>query len=192
MLLTAFSAAGLLKMYVPFDVSEPMLRSASAGILKGFPHIMIHGVVGDFHRHLENVPSDGRRMFVILGGAVGTVKTALRRSYFARLRNMMRPGDSLLLGADIAKESARHIARYGNPIASELNLILLKVTNAELDDDFAVEKFRHVVEWDEESQEILYRIRSLATQQVHLRKVGMSVTFDEGEDMHTLTSAKFR
>lgn len=173
-LLKALSAAGLLQTYAPSDVSGPMLRSASEDIAKDFPHIKVHGVLGDYNNHLGNVPKDENRLIVFLGGADGNMRTAPRMSFLAGLRKMIQPGDAMLVGTDVAKEPVRHLACYDNPIASELNLNLLKVINTKcLDGDFDVENFRHVVEQDEELEEIPCKLRSQAEQQVYVREVGL-------------------
>ena len=56
-LLDAMATADVLKRYVPFDVSEEMLRSAAGDINNDYPGISVHGIVGDFDRHITLVGS---------------------------------------------------------------------------------------------------------------------------------------
>src|SRR3989440_10628519 len=68
LLLDAFSAAGGLRRCVPFDVSEPSLRSAARDIAVSYPGLDVHAVVEDFERHLGLLPGGGRRLVAFLGG----------------------------------------------------------------------------------------------------------------------------
>ena len=59
---TRWAASGRLRRFVPFDVSEATLRRASAAVAAEYPGIEVHAVVGDFERHLEQLPGGGRRL----------------------------------------------------------------------------------------------------------------------------------
>ena len=55
LLLDAMAAGGDLRHFVPFDVSEEVLRSAATEIGRSYG-IDVTAVVGDFHEHLEHLP----------------------------------------------------------------------------------------------------------------------------------------
>src|SRR5262245_54261819 len=50
------------RRYVPIDVSEDALRGAAGELTDLYPELEVHGVVGDFERHLGLLPRDGRRL----------------------------------------------------------------------------------------------------------------------------------
>ncbi len=54
LLLDAFDATGQLRRFVPFDVSEGILRWAAHTIADRHPGLAVHGVVGDFDHHLPH------------------------------------------------------------------------------------------------------------------------------------------
>src|SRR5207248_4875134 len=83
LLLDAFARAGSLKSFVPFDVSEATLLAASATIAKAYPGGAVHGVVGDFERHLGMVPNAGRRLVAFLGGTIGNLAPGPRSTFLA-------------------------------------------------------------------------------------------------------------
>ncbi len=56
LLLDAMRDAGTLDRYVPFDVSETVLRESAENLLERYPGIRVYGVVGDFERHLDALP----------------------------------------------------------------------------------------------------------------------------------------
>ncbi|HEV7887104.1 MAG TPA: L-histidine N(alpha)-methyltransferase, partial [Acidimicrobiales bacterium] len=53
---------GAVRRYIPFDVSESTLRAAGAELAAEYPGLAVHGVVGDFERHLSLLPGGGRRL----------------------------------------------------------------------------------------------------------------------------------
>ena len=55
-LLDALHAAGTLQRYVPVDVTESMVRDCAETLTEEYPGLRVHGVIGDFERHLDGVP----------------------------------------------------------------------------------------------------------------------------------------
>ena len=83
-ILDALNERGFLKRFVPIDVSESILRESAEALLRRYPTIHVHGVIGDFMAHLGAVPpSDGRRLVVFLGSTIGNldVPGAIEPSY---------------------------------------------------------------------------------------------------------------
>ena len=58
LLLDALRDAGTLRTFAPFDCSEATLRDAGESIADAYPGVSIHGVVGDFERHLSLLPGE--------------------------------------------------------------------------------------------------------------------------------------
>ena len=59
-LLDAMAAAGPLRRYVPFDVAESVVRASAEALVEEYPGLRVHGVVGDFERHLDRIPPPTR------------------------------------------------------------------------------------------------------------------------------------
>src|ERR1039457_6913667 len=55
-LLARLYAAGTLVRYVPVDVTESMVRDCAETLTEEYPGLRVHGVIGDFERHLDRVP----------------------------------------------------------------------------------------------------------------------------------------
>ncbi len=70
-LLDAFADAGGLGHFVPLDVSEATLRQAADDLATRYPGLHVHGVVGDFHEHLVDVPVFGTPLLTFLGSTIG-------------------------------------------------------------------------------------------------------------------------
>ena len=192
-LLTALREAGLLSRYVPFDVSDEFLRSAATTLSDEYDSLDIHVVIGDFHQHLAEIPSEGRRMVAFLGGTIGNLDPAQRARFLFDLNCTMSSGDSLLLGTDLVKDPVRLVAAYDDAagVTADFNRNVLHVLNEQLGGDFEPDNFRHVALWNEERQWIEMRLRAEGPAEVSLAGAGITVRFDEGEDLLTEISAKF-
>jgi L-histidine Nalpha-methyltransferase len=192
LLLDAMAAAGTLRRFAPLDVSEEVLREAAADVAASYG-IEVHAVVGDFSRHLGEVPREGRRMVAFLGSTIGNLVPEERARFLGALRATLGPGDSFLLGTDLVKDRARLLAAYDDAagVTARFNRNVLDVLNRELGGDFAPEAFDHVARWDEERRWIEMRLRARREQAVTLAAVERTVHFARGEDVRTEVSAKF-
>ncbi len=192
-LLNALQDTGLLSRYVPFDVSDEFLRSAAATLSEEYRALDIHLVIGDFHQHLAQIPTEGRRMVAFLGGTIGNLDPAQRARFLFDLNCVMSSDDSLLLGTDLVKDRKRLVAAYDDPtgITADFNRNVLHVLNEQLGGDFDPDRFGHVAVWNEDEQWIEMRLRANEATDVSLAGAGITVRFDEGEDLLTEISAKF-
>ena len=197
LLLDAFLRAGTLRRYVPQDVSEAALRGALDALSVRYPVLELHGVVGDFTRHLHRLPSagpDGRRLVAFLGGTIGNLVPAGRAMFLARLRAALAPGEQLLLGAALVTDPQVLVAAYDDAagVTAEFNRNVLRVLNRELHADLDVDAFAHVARWDAEREWIEMRLRARRGMAVTVRDLGLVVEFAVGEELRTEISAKFR
>src|SRR5437763_818005 len=141
LLLDAMMRAGTLRRYIPLDVSERTLADAARSLVDDYGELRIHGVVGDFERHLHRVPDgDGSpRIVALLGGTIGNFPPGTRRRLLRKIGAMLDADDRLLLGTDLVKDAAMIEAAYDDPegVTAEFNRNVLHVINRELDADFA-------------------------------------------------------
>jgi L-histidine Nalpha-methyltransferase len=194
LLLDALSAHRSLRRFVPFDVSEPTLRDAAAAIELEYPGVDVHAVVGDFERHLDRLPVGGTRLVAFLGSTIGNLDAAGRARFYQNIAAGLAPGDALLLGTDLVKDTERLEAAYDDAagVTAAFNRNVLAVLNRELGADFEPEHFAHVARWNPIEEWIEMRLRSQATQTVHVKELDLDVAFADGEEMRTEISAKFR
>ncbi len=192
LLLDALRDAGTLRRFAPFDVSEATLRDAAAAIAAEYG-VPVHAVVGDFERHLGELPDGGTRLVAFLGGTIGNLAPAARAAFLAELAEGMAPDDALLLGTDLVKDRRRLEAAYddGAGVTAEFNRNVLRVINRELDADFVPERFEHVARWEPEPAWIEMRLRAREAHAVDVAGIGLTAEFDAGEELRTEISAKF-
>jgi L-histidine Nalpha-methyltransferase len=192
-LLDAMQQLGTLQGYVPFDVSDEFLRDAASTLCDEYDPLSVHLVIGDFNEHLTQIPREGRRLVAFLGGTIGNLDPARRARFLFDLNCTMSSDDSFLLGADLVKDRQRLIAAYDDSagVTAQFNKNVLRVLNQQLGGDFDPDLFAHVALWNEEEQWIEMRLRALQPSVVTLKDAGISVRFEEGEDILTEISAKF-
>jgi L-histidine Nalpha-methyltransferase len=193
-LLQALDDGGTLRRFVPFDVDASMLSAAATAIQREYPDIEIAAVCGDFEEHLSEIPDGGRRLFVFLGSTIGNLTVDPRAEFLAALASVMRPGDSLLLGTDLVKDTGRLVAAYDDAagVTAQFNRNVLAVINRELDADFDVDAYRHVARWNADDERMEMWLRAQSAQRVRIAALDLTVEFAAGEEILTEVSCKFR
>jgi L-histidine N-alpha-methyltransferase len=194
-LLGAMERAGTLRRYVPFDVSQSTVEEAARQLVHEHDGLQIHGVIGDFQRHLDRVPeADGSpRIVALLGGTIGNFPPGTRRRLLRQISFLLGDEDRLLLGTDLVKDPAVIEAAYDDPqgVTAEFNRNVLHVINRELGADFAPDAFDHVAFFDRRHDWVEMRLRATRPCSVLIGELGLRVEFAAGEELRTEISAKF-
>lgn len=194
-ILDAASAGGRDVRYVPLDVDRLTLEATAAGLLRDYPRLSVHAVVGDFERDLAHVPPPrGRRLALFLGSTIGNLDASERRRLLAGLRGILPDrGDRLLLGVDLVKDVKLLEAAYDDAagVTRDFNRNILRVINRAVDGDFQPEAFRHRAFYNEAASRIEMHLVADAAQTVKLGRLGLTVRFRPGEDIWTESSYKF-
>ncbi len=193
-LLSAMEDAGCLELFVPVDISEEITQETAASLADEYPELSVSGLVCDFEQDLELIPeADGGRVIAFLGGTIGNLYPDPRGEFLSRIAAMLGPEDSLLLGTDLVKDTARLEAAYNDSagVTAEFNKNVLTVLNRELGADFDFAAFEHVARFDEEEAWMDIGLRSTVDQTVRVDGLDLTVRFAAGERMRTEISAKF-
>ncbi len=194
MLLDAMRDRGALRRFIPFDVDAAILQTAGAAIVAEYPGVDVDAVCGDFEEHLSEIPAEGRRLVVFLGSTIGNLTPGPRAEFLAELADVLQPGDSLLLGTDLVKDTGRLVRAYDDSagVTAAFNRNVLAVINRELDADFDLDSFEHVAKWNGAEERIEMWLRSARAQTVRVEALDLAVDFGAGEEMLTEVSCKFR
>jgi L-histidine N-alpha-methyltransferase len=195
-LLDAMAAAGQLRRYVPFDVAESVVRESAEALVEEYPGLRVHGVIGDFERHLDRIPPPTvgePRIVALLGGTIGNFAPGSRRRMLRDIATLLGPDDRLLLGTDLVKDPAVLEAAYDDSagVTAEFNRNVLHVLNRELDADFPLGEFEHVAFFDRRNEWIEMRLRARSACAVRVQQLGLHVELTAGEEIRTEISAKF-
>jgi L-histidine Nalpha-methyltransferase len=194
LLLSALTAEGSLKIYVPQDVSATALASAAPLLAAQFPAIAVRPVISDFTDTLRHLPGGGRRMIAFLGGTIGNLTPPERAEFFGEVRDALEPGERLLLGAALVTDPKVLVPAYDDAagVTAEFNRNVLWVLNDRLGANFDPDRFDHIALWDADNEWIEMRLRSRDDVVVGVADLNLEVSFRAGEQLRTEISAKFR
>jgi L-histidine N-alpha-methyltransferase len=196
LLLRAMDAAGTLDRYIPMDVTESMVRATAHDLVTEFAGLRVHGIVGDFERHLGHIPPADPahpRIVAFLGGTIGNFTPGSRRRFLRTIARLLGEDGYLLLGTDLVKDVGTLEAAYDDSagVTAEFNRNVLHVLNRELGANFEPEAFDHVAFYDREREWIEMRLRARRPQRVTFGALRLRVQFAAGEELRTEISAKF-
>jgi L-histidine N-alpha-methyltransferase len=179
---------------VPVDVSATTVHAVAELFTDEYAGLSVHGVVGDFERHLKHLPEPaGPRLVPFLGGTIGNFPPGSRRRFLRGLGRILGDDGHLLLGTDLVKDPHTIEAAYDDSagVTAQFNLNLLHVLNRELGANFDVDAFEHVAFFDREREWIEMRLRATAPQQVRVEALDLDIAFAAREELRTEISAKF-
>ncbi len=132
-------------------------------------------------------------LVVFLGSNIGNFDAPGAAAFLTAIRRALRPGDALLLGADLVKPERDLLLAYDDPLgltaAFDKNLLLR--LNTELQADFDLSLFRHEARWNRQAARVEMHLVSLATQDIHLPAADLRVSVEAGESIWTESSYKY-
>jgi dimethylhistidine N-methyltransferase len=182
--------------YFPIEISPEAL----AVCRRELSDIHSVGIVGLEREYLDGLLEvtarrrEGQRILVLfLGSTIGNFSSPADRKFLRDIRNLLLPGDALLLGTDLEKPVSQLIEAYDDPlgVTAAFNLNLLARINRELEGDFVLARFKHVARFNSETRSVEMHLRSLRRQTVGIQGADLAVTFEEGETIWTENSHKY-
>jgi len=182
--------------YYPIEIS-PSALAMCARELGDIESVSIVGLERDYLDGLAVAASCRRPMdrllVLFLGSTVGNFEFPAAIRFLRQIREVLRPGDSLLLGTDLEKAVPVMLDAYDDPlgVTAAFNLNLLARINRELDADFHLPQFAHAAVFNRETHSIEMHIRSKCAQEVTIAKAGLSVQFERDETIWTESSHKY-
>ena len=195
-ILEAITACQESLRYFAIDVSAAALDRC-AQELAAVRGVVMHGVRRSYLEGLETISrhrsSSDRLLVLFLGSSIGNFDRREAIHFLTRVRELLHPGDALLLGADLVKPAGRLLAAYDDPagVTAAFNLNLLGRINRELGGNFDLRAFRHEARWLTGEPRIEMHLRSLRRQTVTVAGAACRVNFEPGETIWTESSHKF-
>jgi L-histidine N-alpha-methyltransferase len=194
LLLDALDGVGTLQRYLPIDVDPTMIESSSRGLLERYPRLRVDAIVGDFLKHVDQVPpAQGRRLVIFLGSTIGNLDDQERLSFLKQVRGLLRPGDRFLLGVDLVKDVATLEAAYDDAagVTAEFNRNILAVVNRGLGANFEPAAYRHRAFYNRELSRIEMHLAPATTQTVFVGDLDLHLMVQPEETIFTEISCKY-
>ena len=181
--------------YFPIDVSREALgrcqhELADIADVRPLEYSYLDGMArAAVHRR-----SHESLLVLFLGSTIGNFERDRAVQFLRDLRELLLPGDTLLIGADLVKERDRMLLAYDDPtgVTAAFNLNLLGRMNRELGADFDLRKFKHQTRWNEAERRIEMHLESCIDQSIFIAEADLRVSFRAGETIWTESSHKFR
>ncbi len=193
-IIKALSSGASNVRYCPIDVSSGALNVC---VREMSPYAQVHPVMNDWFDGMAEVSrkrvGDEPLLLLFLGSSVGNIAREDLNLFFSGLKAGLRPGDFLLLGADLVKDADRMLKAYDDPlgVTAAFNLNVLGRMNRELGAQFELRAFRHEVRWNDDARRVEMHLVSTRDQRVLIAELGVAVEFRAGETVWTESSHKF-
>ncbi len=138
-------------------------------------------------------PVRGSTLVAFLGSNIGNYEPGAARALLGEIRQALRPGDALLLGADLVKPEAALLLAYDDPlgVTAAFNLNLLARINQELRGDFDLRRFAHRAVWNAAASRVEMHLVSRGAQRVEIPLADCRVSFAADEPIWTESSYKY-
>jgi L-histidine N-alpha-methyltransferase len=190
----ALRAQGHLR-YGPIDISTEALRASALALVQTYSNLSVRAYAGDYFDVLASgaLIFDRRTLAMFMGSNIGNYEPREATRVLLLLSAALRPGDGLLLGADLKKDPATLVRAYDDPlgITAAFNKNVLQRINARLGGTFDPRSFSHVVSYDPVRGSVDSFLEARAATRVEVRSLGLEVSFSAGERIHTESSYKF-
>jgi dimethylhistidine N-methyltransferase len=198
-LIEAFLARQSRLCYQPIDISETILQQSARLLLEDYPGLQIVGHAADYTRGVASIARrNGEKVLaLLLGSNIGNYTPDEARELLNQIRGALRPGDGLLLGADLKKSRQTLEAAYNDAlgITAAFSRNLLLRINRDLNADFDINQFEHRAFFNEEQSCIEIHLVSRARQTVNIHgaesQPALRIEFQSGETIHTENSYKY-
>jgi L-histidine N-alpha-methyltransferase len=180
--------------YVPVDVDAPALTAAARRLCREYPFVQVHGVVGDFRHHLDQLPAPiGRRLVLFFGSTIGNLHRGPRRDFLREVTSLLGTDGRLLLGLDLVKPAPVLEVAYNDHagVTAAFNRNILRVVNQRFGANFRPEAFQHRAWYNAAMARVEMHLLPVDDEVVRLRELGLRVEIGSGETLWTESSYKF-
>lgn len=182
-------------VYYPIDLSRAALVKCAQDFY-GIGAVMpIEASYLDGLRRVAESRAPGQTLLVtFLGSTIGNFEPEAAIDFLLAVRLVLQPGDALLLGTDLVKPVEQLMLAYDDPtgVNASFNLNMIARINRELEGDFDLRQFEHVIRYTEEAQRIEMHLRSKTYQIVSIKRADLIVDFVPNETICTEACHKFR
>src|SRR3954463_4650592 len=165
------------------DISSQALEQTEQRLTR-LQHVSVVGHQSTYEVGLRQAArardAQGSMLVLLLGSNIGNFDTPAALAFLRRIRDVLEPGDFLLLGADLVKSEEDLQLAYDDPlgVTAAFNKNLLVRINRELGGTFNLDAFDHRAAWNAVEQRIEMHLVSRTAQTVGITNAGLSVPFE--------------
>lgn len=190
-------------LYEPLDVSVSALDEAQRTLERELPGVTVRPQVANYitDRLLITREPRSRVLALYIGSSIGNFSPEQAEEILRNLRQQLEPGDSLLLGADLAPGPGKSVddlvRAYDDAagVTAAFNRNILARLNRDLRANFDLACFEHSALWNADASRIEMHVVSRGEQTVVIPANSsgpeLRLRFADGETIHTENSYKF-
>jgi len=136
----------------------------------------------------------GRQLVLFLGSNIGNFDPGEALGLLRRIADHLRPGDLVLVGADLVKPERELLAAYDDPLGltAAFNKNLLLRMHVELGAEIDLESFVHEARWNGTHSRVEMHLVSTRRQVIDIPRAACRAVFERGESIWTESSYKFQ
>ncbi|HEY7113280.1 MAG TPA: L-histidine N(alpha)-methyltransferase [Thermoanaerobaculia bacterium] len=178
------------------DISPAALELSEKN-LGEIEHVSVVGHRATYEEGLRRAarerPEGATLLVLFLGSNVGNFDPPYSQMFLEEIRGALRPGDALLLGADLVKPEAELLLAYDDPlgVTAAFNKNLLRRINTELFANFDLSAFDHRAVWNPRDRRVEMHLVSRCDQEVAIPRADLALSLDAGEAIWTESSYKY-
>ena len=181
--------------YHPIDISPSALMAAATALVGEFEYLTVSAHASDYFEVLANarLRTSERVLAMFLGSNIGNYRPSDASELLRAMSASFKPGDGLLLGADLKKDAPTLERAYNDPtgVTAAFDKNLLGRINRELGGGFDLDAFSFAARYDAVRgcvESFLIAERGMT---VPISGIGLDVRFSAAETIHTESSYKF-
>ncbi len=192
-LLSAYASSSTHVRYVPVDVSETAIQTATGSIRGKHPTVEIAGIVGTYESALPLFGEYSPSMVIFLGSTIGNLGPLESERFWRQVGRNLAPGDFFLLGVDLVKGIDKLEAAYNDSqgVTAVFMKNLFVRMNRELGSGIEVEKIEHIAEYNAEAQQVEIYARFETAQEIFIEPLDLSFNIEAGESLLLEVSRKY-
>jgi L-histidine N-alpha-methyltransferase len=144
-------------------------------------------------RAAQQRPEDSTLLVLFLGSNIGNFDPPFSGVFLEEIRRALRPGDALLLGADLVKPEEELLLAYDDPlgVTAAFNKNLLRRINTELLANFDLAAFGHRAVWNRIERRVEMHLVARIDQEVVIPRSDLTISLEAGETIWTESSYKY-
>ena len=181
--------------YHPIDISATALLDSATALVTEYERLHVTAYAGDYVELLAStrLRTSQRVLALFLGSNVGNYDPVQAVALLRAMSSAFKPGDALLLGADLKKDPRVLEPAYDDPtgVTAAFNKNLLGRINRELGGRFDLDAFGHEARYDAARGSVDSFLVARRGQVVPIEALGISVRLNVAETIHTESSYKF-
>lgn len=194
-LLRHFTEKNIDFTFKPIDISQNALDSLKQNLLREIPQLKTEPLQGTYFETLETLhfSSGERKVILFLGSNIGNLLHEQAIEFLSKVQSYMQLNDLLFIGFDQKKNPQTILNAYNDQegITAAFNKNLLVRINRELHANFKLDNFIHWEVYDPETGTAKSFLVSKESQKVHIADLGLNLSFEAWETIHTEISQKY-